>query len=168
MKQRIANITSVVLNPFVVSLTTILLLSFESTSTLFSALRWSGIMTGISVLPMFLVVLYQARTGRLDGILDATQQQRRVIYVLATTCAIIGYIVLRFWHAPLLLRISFTGGLAGTVVFMIINLRWKVSLVLLIGWARIELRRHSVGEVAAGAVFGSLVVVAVFQLYGLS
>jgi len=194
MKKQIANLTSIVINPFAVSFATIVLLSFESTSTVRNALRWSGVMTGVSVLPIFLVILHHARTGRLDGILDATRPQRKAVYVLTSVCAVTGYILLRLWHAPLLLQASFVGGLAGTVIFMLINLRWKISLhtgftaamtaimvmlygragvlvislVLLIGWARIELRRHSVGEVTAGALVGSLVVVAVFQIYGLS
>jgi len=194
MKNQIARLASIVINPFVVSFATILLLSFESTSTVQNALRWSGVMTGVGVLPMLLVVVHQARNGRFDGILDATRSQRKIIYLPTVVCAFAGYIILWFWHAPLLLQASFAGGLAGTVIFMLINLRWKISLhtgftaamtailvmlygwtgvlvislVLLIGWARIELRRHSVGEVAAGAVLGSLVVAAVFQLYGLT
>ena len=194
MKQQIARLTSTVINPFVVSFATILLLSFESTSTVRNALRWSGVMIGISILPMLLVVLHQVKTGKFDGILDATRQQRIILYPLTVTFAVTGYIILWCWHAPLLLQASFLGSLAGTIIFMLINLRWKISLhtgftaamtailvmlygwagvlvislVLLIGWARIELQRHSVGEVAAEAVIGSLVVVAVFRLYGLS
>ena len=174
MKKQIARLTSIIINPFVVSLATILLLSFESTASVQNALRWSGVMIGVSVLPMFLFVVHHARSGRIDGILDATRSQRKAIYVLTSVCAVTGSILLWFWHAPLLLQASFVGSLAGTVVFMIINLRWKISLhtgfaaamtailvmlygwtgavaailVLLIGWARVKLQRHSVGEVA--------------------
>ncbi len=193
MRQRIANLTSRILNPFVVSLAAILLLSFKSASTVPDALKWSGVMAAASVLPVFLLVLNQARNGKLDGILNATRRQRSGIYLLSITCAAVGYVILFWWQAPVLLQVAFVGGFSGAVVFAVINLRWKISLhtgfvsalvvvlvmvygwvataaaalVLLTAWSRTKLKYHSIKEVTAGALLGGLIVAAVFGVYGL-
>jgi membrane-associated phospholipid phosphatase len=193
MRQRIANLTSRILNPFVVSLAAILLLSFKSASTVPDALKWSGVMAAASVLPVFLLVLNQARNGKLDGILNATRRQRSGIYLLSITCAAVGYVILFWWQAPALLQVAFVGGFSGAVVFAVINLRWKISLhtgfvsalvvvlvmvygwvatvaaalVLLTAWSRTRLKYHSIKEVTAGALLGGLIVAAVFGVYGL-
>jgi membrane-associated phospholipid phosphatase len=193
MRQRIANLTSRILSPFVVSLAAILLLSFKSTSTVPDALKWSGVMAAASVLPVFLLILNQARNGKLDGILNATRRQRSGIYLLSITCAAVGYVILFWWQAPALLQVAFVGGFSGAVVFAVINLRWKISLhtgfvsalvvvlvmvygwvataaaalVLLTAWSRTRLKYHSIKEVTAGALLGGLIVAAVFGVYGL-
>lgn len=193
MRQRIANLTSRVLNPFVVSLAAILLLSLKSASTVEDALKWSGVMAAISVLPVFLMVLNQTRNGKLNGILNATRQQRSGIYLLSIACAAVGYVILFWWQAPALLQVAFVGGFSSAVVFAVINLRWKISLhtgfvsalavvlvmlygwvasaaaalVLLTAWSRIKLRHHSIKEVIAGALLGGLIVVTVFKVSGL-
>ena len=193
MRERIANLTSNVLNPFAVSVAAILLLAFESTPTAADALKWAGITAGVSVLPVLLTVIYQARTGRMSGILTATRQQRTGIYVLSIACLAVGYTVLHYLQAPLMLPAAFVGGLCGVVIFSVVNLRWKVSLhtgfvsalavmlvllhgaiaavavapVLLMGWSRAHLGQHSVAEVVAGGLLGAMTVVAVFEVFGL-
>jgi len=193
MRERIANLTSNVLNPFAVSVAAILLLAFESTPTAADALKWAGITAGVSVLPVLLTVIYQARTGRMSGILTATREQRTGIYVLSIACLAVGYTVLHYLQAPLMLPAAFVGGLCGVVIFSLVNLRWKVSLhtgfvsalavmlvllhgaiaavavapVLLMGWSRAHLGQHSVAEVIAGGLLGALTVVAVFEVFGL-
>lgn len=181
------------LNPFVVSLAAILLLSFKSASTVPDALKWSAVMAAVSVLPVFSMVLNQTRNGRLDGILNATRRQRKGIYLLSIACAAVGYVILFWWQAPALLQVAFVGGFSSAVVFAVINLRWKISLhtgfvsalaavlvmlygwvataaaalVLLTAWSRIELGHHSIKEVTAGALLGGLIVVTVFKVSGL-
>lgn len=92
----------------------------------------------------------------------------------------------------MLLAISVTG-LSGAVVFMGINLWWKISLhtafvaasvtvlVILFGpvaaiaiillpliiWARIELEHHSLAQAATGAILSASIVVLIFYLFGL-
>ena len=84
-------------------------------------------------------------------------------------------------------------GLSAIIVFMGINLLWKISvhaafaaasvtiLIILYGsigtvtavllppivWAKVELEHHSPTQVAAGALLAALIVVVVFYLFGL-
>jgi len=192
VRKRIADLTSSILNPFLVSLIIIVLLSFESASGISDALKWSLILAAISILPVFSAVVYLLRKGKLDGIFTAVRRQRTAIYVLSGVCAAVGYVILLISKAPLMLRAAFATGLSGVVMFTVINLWWKISLhtalvtalvtvmvilygwiatagvvlVLLIAWARLALRQHSLAQVVAGAALAALITVAAFYLFG--
>ncbi len=194
MRKRIANLTSNILNPFTVILVIILLLSFESTPSRLDALRWSLILMAIGILPVFLAVIYLVRKGRLDGIFTSMRQQRTRVYALSGVCAATGYVVLLSARAPLMLQVAFIAGLLAAVMFLAINLRWKISLhtacvsalvailillygwiavfavvlVPMIAWTRLELRQHSVAQVAAGALLAVSIIVVAFRCFGLA
>ncbi len=193
MRKRIANLTSNILNPFLVSLVIILLLSFESTSSILSALKWSLISIALSILPVFSVIIYLVRNGRLDGVFTPVRGQRTKIYWLAGACAGAGCVILHYFGAPLILVATFVAGLSAVVIFMCVNLLWKISLhtafitasvtvlvilygwlaavaillIPLMSWSRIELEHHSLAQVATGALLAALIVVMVFYLFGL-
>jgi len=188
MRERLAQLTSNILNPFLVSLIVIILLSVEATAGSDDALKWSLISIALSVLPVFAVVIYMVRQKKLDGIFVNPRQQRSGIYLLATVLAVIACFVLIYLEAPKLLKVTFITGLAAIVVFMVINRFWKISLhtafvaasvtvmtivygaagaltILLlppVAWARIRLKQHSPAQVAAGALISAAIVVVVF------
>lgn len=193
MRERIANLTSNILNPFLVSLVLILLLSFKSTSSALDAVKWSLISIAISILPVFSVIIYLVRKQRLESPFIITRRQRTKIYLLTGVCAGIGSIIFPYLGVPPTLRAAFVAGLSAIVVFMCVNLLWKISLhtafvtasvtvliilygsmaavtvvlVPLIAWSRIELKHHSLAQVITGALLAALIVVVVFYLFGL-
>ncbi|MFC1901567.1 phosphatidic acid phosphatase [Chloroflexota bacterium] len=192
-RKKLAKLASDLLNPFLVSFAVIILLSFESTSSLSEAIKWSLITAALSVLPVFLVVISLVKNKKVDGIFTSARRQRYTIYLMASTCGIIGDAVLFYLEAPTLLVATFTAGLAAIITFMMINLMWKISLhtafaaasvtilsivygtvgaltavlLLTVAWARIELKHHSPAQVAAGALLAAAIVVLVFRLFGL-
>ena len=193
MRKRIANLTSNILNPFLVSLVLILLLSFKSTSSILDGVKWSLILIALSILPVFSFITYLVRSQRVEGFFVRIRKQRTKIYLLAGVCAGVAYVIFRCFEAPLVLVATCIVGLSAVVLFMGINLWWKISLhtafvtalvtiliilygsiaaiaivlVALIAWARIELKHHSLAQVAAGALLAALIVVMVFYLFGL-
>jgi len=193
MRKRVATLTSNILNPFLVSLAVILLLSFESTSSTLDAIKWSLILIAVSILPVFSVVIYLVRRGRLDGVFTSARGQRTKLYWLAGACASVGCVILVYCGAPLILVATFVAGLFAVVIFMGINLWWKISLhtafvtalvtvlvilygwiaavsvvlIPLMSWARLELQHHSLAQVASGTLLAALIVVVVFYLFGL-
>ncbi len=193
MRTRVAKLTSGVLNPFLVSLVVIILASFESAASVSDAIKWSLILTSVSVLPVFSVIAYLAHKEKLEGIFINTRRQRNKIYLLASVCAVAGCIILLYLEAPLVLVATFVAGLTAIIVFMSINLLWKISihtafaagsvtvLTLLYGsvgaltvilvppiaWARIELEHHSLAQTVTGALLAALIVVVVFHFFGL-
>ena len=193
MRRQIANLTSNILNPFLVSLVVILLLSFESTSSISDAIKWSLILIAVSILPVFLIIVYLVHNQKLEGIFVSPRRQRNKIYLLASVCAVVSCIILLYLGAPLVLVATFVAGLSAILIFTCINLLWKISLhtafiaasvtvlIILYGsigivtaallppiaWARIELEHHSLAQVATGATLAALIVVVVFYLFGL-
>ncbi|HJX12913.1 MAG TPA: phosphatidic acid phosphatase [Dehalococcoidales bacterium] len=193
MRERLARLTSNILNPFLVSFGVIVLLAFESTPTTGAALKWAAIAVGLSVLPVFIVVVYLVRRKKLDGIFVNPRAQRTKIYLLATFLAVVACAVLVSLEAPRLLEVTFLAGLAAIVVFMLINLFWKISLhtafmsaavtVMIIvygatgawtlallppvAWARIETKLHSPPQVGVGALLSAAIVVIVFWSFGI-
>ncbi len=193
MRRRIANLISNMLSPFVISLVIILLLSFGSTRSPLDALKWSLILIAISILPVYLVITYLVRNQRLKNHSIDVRKQRTKIYLLASTCALIGFVILLYLGAPSILLATCVAGLSAVLLFMGINLWWKISLhsafiaasvavlvilygsiatvtvmlLPLVAWARIESGHHSLAQVAIGAFLAPLIVVVVFYLFGL-
>ena len=193
MIKRIANLTSIIFSPFLVGLALILLVSFESTASILDAIKWSLILIALSILPIYLVVVYLVRSNRLDGILISIRQQRSKIYALAAILAGIGCIILFYLKAPLIMLALFVTGFFGTAIFMGINLWWKISLhtafiaasvtllvilygfiaavaivlIPLVAWSRLELESHSPAQLVAGALLAIAILPVVFYLFGL-
>lgn len=192
MRERLARLTTNILNPFLVSTVIIIVLAVETTTGTGEAVKWASISIVLSVLPVFTVVIYLVRQKKLDGIFVNPRQQRNGIYILASALGAIGCGVLWYFGAPELLAVTFTAGLAAIVVFTAINRFWKISLhtafmsasvtiitivygtagaltILLLPpvvWARIMLEQHSPAQVAVGAVLAAAIVLVVFRGFG--
>jgi membrane-associated phospholipid phosphatase len=192
MRQRIARLTSSLLNPFLVSFITIIFIVLDSTDSITGDLKWTAIALLLSVLPVFTFIVYQVRRKKLDSILPETQGQRKMIYVLASVVAAAGCGVMWSFKAPELLAVSFTAGLVAIVIFMAINLYWKISLhtafisaaatiltlsygpkaawvfLLLspVAWARLELKLHTPAQVITGAILAAAIVTGVLWGFG--
>jgi membrane-associated phospholipid phosphatase len=193
MKKTLAGLTTNVLNPFLTSFIVFVLLSFKGTDSAAAAVKWASIATALSVLPVLAVVVYLVRRKKLDGIYSNPRWQRTGIYLLASTLGAIGYGLLWYLKAPELLVATFAAGFVAIVIFMWINLSWKISLhtafmagtaailiivygaaaawtVLLlppVAWARMELKQHSLTQVVVGTLIAAAVVVGIFLGYGL-
>jgi len=193
LRERIASLISNILNPFLIGLVLILLLSFKSTPSALDAVKWSLISVAASILPVFGVIFCLVRNQKLENIFINVRRQRTKIYLLASVCAGVGCIILSYLEAPKELVATFVAGLLAVVVFMFVNFLWKISLhtaliaasvtvliilygsiaavtvvlVPLLGWARIELKHHSLAQVAAGALLSTVIIVVVFFLFGL-
>ncbi|MFC2059727.1 hypothetical protein ACFLTZ_01365 [Chloroflexota bacterium] len=192
-RKRIARLISNIFNPFLVSLVMLLLVSLASISNVLDALSWALILIALSILPVFLSIVYLTHRGRLDGFSISIRGQRTRIYGLAGACAGAGYVLLSHLGAPPIFLATFVAGLSTVVVFMGVNLLWKISahtafmaasvvvLVILYGllaavtvalvasvsWARIELGHHSLAQVVSGALLAASIAVVVFHLFGL-
>jgi hypothetical protein len=184
-------LASNILNPFLISVVLILLLSFRATSGVLDALKWSLILVAISILPVCSVIVYLARKGKIDGVFTAVREQRTRIYLVATVWAVADCVVLYYLKAPPELLAAAVAGLSATVIFMCVNMWWKISLhtafvaalatmlvflygwvallvvvlVLFMFWVRVELRRHSLAQVVVGAILAALVVSVVFYIF---
>ena len=193
LRKRVANLTSYILNPFLVGFILILLLSLKATATPLDAAKWVLISVVICILPVLLAIVYLVRKQKLGDLFINIREQRTKIYLLAGVFVSIGCIILPYLGAPPLLKATFVAGLSAVAIFMGINLLWKISLhaafmtasvtvlvilygpvaaagavlVLLTAWSRVELKQHSLAQVVAGILVAILIILAVFYLFGL-
>lgn len=193
MKRRLAHITSAVLNPFIIGIAVMVFLSFQSTSSLSDGLKWSLLLIGFTVLPVFALLVFLVHKEKVDDIFVKVRRQRNWIYLLASVCTITCSAILFSLGAPLVLLATMVAALFAMLIFMIINLAWKISLhtafaagsvavlTILYGatgaisagllppiaWARIELKYHSLAQTVAGALLSAMIVIVVFYLFGL-
>ena len=193
MRERLANLISNLINPFLLVLAIIILLSFISAADQPEAWRWVFISTAIGVLPVLLVATYLVKRGRMDAIFTNIRRQRTGLYLLGSLCAVLGYLTLVSLEAPSMLVAAFAAGLIIALTFMCINLWWKISLhtaliaasatvlILLYGWAavssatlvpitawaRVELKCHSLAQATAGAFLATSIVVVIFYSFAL-
>ena len=145
------------------------------------------------MLPVLLFTIYLVRRKRLDSILASARRQRIKVYALSVVLAGINCMVLIYLRAPLLLLALTITGFSASVIFMGINLWWKISLhtafitaaitvliilyglmaapaivlIPLVGWARLELEHHTMAQVITGAFGAALISVVTFYLTGL-
>lgn len=190
--QQFARLISGILNPFLMAMVGIVLVAFKSRSSVLSAVRWSLVLAVISIAPILLFTAYLVRKGRLDSLFSSVRQQRTEVFLLASAVTAVDYVILHYINAPGLLIAILATGLLGLIIFMCINFWWKISLhtaliaglvtvmvmlygwlaltasvlVIVIGWARLELREHTVMQVVTGALLAALVSFATFHLFG--
>lgn len=192
MKTRLAHLVSNLLNPFVLSLTVIMVLAYESSASPVDAFKWLLIIIGTSVLPVYVTSVYMVRAGQLDGIFSNRRKQRTKIYIIGIACAAVSYLLLWLLGAPDGLMAALAAALSASILFMAINTVWKISvhtafvtaaaimLIILYGWvgvialamvpltvwARMELSQHSLAQALAGVALSGLIMVTVFYLFG--
>ena len=188
-RQRIANLTSHILNPFLLCLALIVLFSFKSAASTSEAIKWASISTGLGLLPVFLVIMYLLKQGKLDDFFIAAREQRTKIYIIGCLSAAAGCVTLVILGAPAILVAGFITGVSTAFIFALINLWWKISLhtaivaalatilvmmygwvasasvalVPLTAWSRIELECHSLRQTISGAILATILVFALFQ-----
>ena len=192
MRERIAWLISNILNPFLMSGIVLVLLSFHNNPSIIDALKWAGIAIVISVLPVFVVVIWLVRRRKMDGFYDNTRNQRRFVYILASALGAIGCAAMWIFKAPELLAVTFTAGFIELAVFMGINYYWKISLhtaftagavtilslvygveaiwtlvfLPLVGWSRVQLKQHTLAQVVSGAALAAAIAAGIFGGFG--
>jgi len=187
-RRKTASLVSNLFNPFLLSILIIVLASIETSATNREAIKWVLLSLAMTTLPIFAIILYLVRSERLDDFFINVRRQRHKIYALSGFCTALACAVLYYLGAPMLLVAVFLSGLLSVVIFMSINLVWKISvhtafaaavvtilvflygppalaaafLLPVVGWSRIELEHHSPTQVATGAAIAAVVVLAVF------
>ncbi len=189
---RFAHNVSVVTSPMVVALLTFLLVALQTApDTLHALLWWAVAVAGVSIVPL----LYIRRGVRRGDITDhqmSVREQRLVplLFLLgsiaiafllllelrassaliATVISVIVVLVIatmvtRYWKISLHLV-----GIAGAVTVFVLMFRplflFLAPLVVLVGWARWQVRAHTLMQVLAGTLLAVSVTVTLFWLFG--
>lgn len=153
----------------------------------------AGIGIGVfAILPGFTLLLL-VRWRYLDQLYPEDRNERGVLLLLGVLCYAMGWGIL-YWHgASLLVLVTAATFVLCTVLVWLINRHWKISIhaagvggtacILLvsvggaawpfllslpaIAWARIYLRVHTPAQVGAGAVLGTGTTALLFYIFDL-
>lgn len=192
MSHKLAAFTSNLINPFLVGLALIVLVSFKAAGSAAEGLKWALLISSLSILPILVMTLIQLRRKKLDNFFISNRRQRYRIYFFTGLCTVAGFAILLALGAPDILLVTFVASLLIVITFALINLRWKISvhsawaaasvtvlislygwmlaptmvLVPLTAWARIKTGQHSLAQTAAGSALAAVIAFGVFTLSG--
>jgi membrane-associated phospholipid phosphatase len=151
-----------------------------------AAWLWSVIYLVLAIGVPCLYIVWLVRRGELADVHLPVREQRIRPMLCAVGAALAAWVVLNLAAAPRLLQSIAAVNSVQSVLFVLITLRWKISLhtatsanltVLglglmgspalplvaltpLVAWARIQLQRHTLGQTFAGATLGAALVIA--------
>ena len=157
-----------------------------SLTVLLTAIFFSG------VLPV-LIIFYQRRSGIVKEMMVNERDERTKPFLGAISSYVLGSLALAYLGAPVTMVYLMACYLVNSIFMMIITLRYKISIhasgvagpvtflvhqygmrlwpltlvMVVVGWARLELRMHTVGQVAWGVLVTVLLTLTQLELYPL-
>ena len=186
---RIAHIISEVLQPPLV--VAVMLLVSPAADAGFPGTIWFGALAlcFVCVLP-FAVVIWLVRLGKITDHHVSNRKQRAPVLMMTAVSVVAGLLVLSSLDAPASVLAMVLTIVGGIVVLAAVSLFWKISghasaiacsavigaqmlgpaglllllLIPLVGWARVVLGAHTLGQVVAGSLFGGVVMAGAWSL----
>ncbi len=181
-RHRFASLVSAIIHPLVFPLVTVIVLSYAYTRSVRTTLFYTGVAVALTALPVAVVVLVQVRRGKWTDLDVSVRKQRYALYPLSLAfLGLLAYVYYRL-QAPREAIVSVLSLAAANVINGVINLVWKISAhattaaacasllwilspghtwgppaaagAVLVGWSRVELGRHTTGQVIAGWLVG--------------
>ncbi|MEV7607071.1 phosphatase PAP2 family protein [Paenarthrobacter sp. NPDC089322] len=137
----------------------------------------------VCVLPLS-YVLVMVKLGRITDHHVSDRRQRPMLLLLALVSVVAGLLVLQLLQGPVGVSAMILALIGGIAVLAAVSAFWKISghasaiaaaavivvlmfgpaflplllLVPAVGWSRVVLRAHTLGQVIAGSLFGGLVI----------
>ena len=157
-----------------------------SPTILATAIFFSG------VLPI-LIIFVQRRSGIVTEMMVNEREERTKPFLGAISSYVLGTLALTYLEAPSSMVYLMACYLVNSVFMMMVTLRYKISIhasgvagpatflvhqygvrlwpltlvMVVVGWARLQLRMHTVGQVAWGVLLTVLLTLAQLELYPL-
>lgn len=177
VRHDVASVVSTIIHPLLFPMLVLIVLSMAFTNGSVSrTLLYLIVAVGLTALPVAAVVWIQVKRGKWSDLDVSKRTQRYTLYPLTLAClGVLMYVFYRL-HAPRQNIVAVVSLAAANVVNGIINLFWKISAhattaamcavllwqltpswgppaaagAALVGWSRVELKRHTAGQVLAG------------------
>lgn len=190
--ERLARRVSDILNPLFVALPTFLVVALHTAPDAAHAILWWAVTTvGITAAPLAFV-WRGVRAGKYTDLHLSLREQRIIPIVVGVLCTLAAFVALLALHTSRALLATVVSVIVGGIVTLAITTRWKISLqvtaitgsvtvlallfgpvalvltplVLLVVWARLRLRAHTVPQAIVALAVTVVLTVAVFHLLG--
>lgn len=157
-----------------------------------SALGWALLCILFGMLIPYLYIFFLFKRNLIDDLHVPNKENRIKPLIVTTICYTIGYFVLYILKAHIFLRSVFVASIISTVILTTITYFWKISfhtswitfitityyilfgkwmltlslLIILVGWARVKIERHTILQVISGAVISAIITLFVYSRYG--
>ncbi len=189
-KIRAANVLSEVFQPPVTVLAMLLL--SPAVEPGFPGTTGYGAVAGlfVCILPL-IVVLVLVRLGKITDHHVSTRSQRPLVLLMAIVSVLAGIGVLIAINAPRSVLAAMLAVVAGVAIVAVVSAYWKISghaaaiscavvviiailgpvwlplllLILAVGWSRLVLHAHTLGQVVGGGLFGAVVMAGLWLLF---
>lgn len=190
-RQALAQAISVIVHPVAFPLLTLAAIAFTETSSIRSSLIVCLIALALTTAPVAALVGFQVARGHWTDLDVSVRQQRYALYPIGLICALLMVAALAYVSAPhgaiaAAIAMTLANGVDG-----VINFAYKVSAhataaaacaallwlfvpgwgapaalaAALVGWSRVELGRHTTGQVLLGWLVGVASVLTVQMLF---
>lgn len=179
-----ARIVSDVISPPIVWAVLVITVAIAFTATPQEALYWSAIYSlFICVIPI-IYIFVMVWLGKIGDIHMKERRERYAPFLLALVCSIIAWWILRLMSAPPIFVLLSVMTVVEISIIALITLFWQISMhamtitgasvavgvifepltglllipvIVLVGAARLKLKRHTPAQVLAGALVGAFV-----------
>ena len=189
---RFAQHISNILAPITISLPLVASVAFYRARDLATALLYALVTLFFLSLAPAIYVLIGVRQGKISDLEITNRSERAGPFLFSILSTIIGLFILLFTNAPKNLEtLLFLTGVSG-IIMTVTTLWWKISihasslagaatvltilygfvmlptylLVILVGWSRVVLRRHTVAQVIAGSLLSIILTALILKFRG--
>mgnify|MGYP000206244909 CR=1 FL=1 len=187
---KIAKAISWIFHPFVIVIPTMIISMNATTGDLVGAIGWSALCVAFVIAPAILYIRRKLKRKEYTDADISVREHRFGIYVFAGACELLCLATLIIFGAPKILIACFFAAILTLVIGTILNTQTKVSAhmaamggctavlfyispvlgtvmvvaSIAVGWARIYLKQHTLGQVVIG---WGVAVASVFLVFGL-
>lgn len=179
-RQEVARWVSTIVHPIAFPLLTLGIITEAATGSVPQALTWVLVALALVSLPVSVLVSYQVLRGHWTDLDVSVRRQRYALYPFGLACMIALALVYAHFGAPQIAVRASISIVVANVLDGLINFVYKVSAhatgaavcatllwfttlawglpaavaALAVGWSRVELRRHTPGQVVLGWIVG--------------
>lgn len=187
-KTKLAALISAIVNPVLVSVFAASVFVFYNLNSLSETIHWMFITLSITAGLPIAYVAYLVKTGYLGDIYMPDREKRIKPIIVILLWLFVSLFILKLLHAPLVMLLL-VEIIAGQLVLLgLVTTLWKISfhsatimsatavaavlhselvfafslLVPIVGWARVQLKRHTLMQVIMGGLVGGIVSLVTF------
>lgn len=190
MQYKLAQIISTILNPLFILFILPFFLVFETTNSIEQSVYWT-IISSIFLIVFSLFVLIGIKLKYFSDLDISKRNQRPLLYTVAILFAIVFLFTIFIFNAPKVLMFGAIGLMLGLSINEIVNRITKTSihvaaitglvtllvlvegiefsifyfLVLLVAWARIKTKNHTVNQTIIGASTSFFITILIFVIF---
>ncbi len=190
--EKFAKILSHIFDGSFISIPVYFIICFAVVKNPSDALGWAFLCILFGMLIPYLYVFFLFKRKLINDLHVPNREDRIKPLIIAIISYIMGYFVLYILKAPLFLKTVFIISIISAVILTTLTYFWKVSfhtswitsvtitsyilfgkwvlflllLIPVVGWARVKIKRHTVMQVALGAVISGIISVFVYSYYG--